>query len=74
MIQSVGPGNAMYNAVQGMQKAMKQADTAAKAVARGEVEAKRMVELELAQQNVKMQTKNIQAAMEMGQQILDILA
>ncbi len=74
MIQSVNSGDAMYSALQGMQKAMKQADAAAKAVAKGEIEAKQIVELQLAKQNVQMQTKNVQAAMETGQQILDILA
>jgi len=74
MIQSVGSGNAIYSALQGMQNAMKQADVASKAVAEGEVNTKRIVELQLAQQNVQMQTKNIQVAMETGQQILDIIA
>ncbi len=73
MIDKVG-GSAMYSALQGMQKAMQQADAAAKAVAKGELEAKQIVELQLAQQNVKMQTINVKAAMETGEQILDILA
>ena len=46
---------------------------AAKAVAKGAFEAKWVVGSQSAQQNVKMQSINVKAAMETGEQIPDII-
>ena len=73
MIYKVGTNNAMYTAMRGLNEAMQNLDQKAGRVAQGNPDADKIVALQIAQQNAKIQAANIKAAVEATEQILDIL-
>ena len=73
MIEKVGGNNALYTALGGLNKAMQVLDQKTTAVAEGNIDAEKLVSLQIAQQMAKIQAVNVKTAVETTEQILDIL-
>ncbi len=56
------------------QQAMQNVNNVARQLAKGEVDAKSMVALKVAQQQIEIQQKTLETALKIGDQIVDILA
>lgn len=73
MIDKVSSTSGMYSAMNGMRQAMQNLGASSGQVAKGNPDAEKMVALQVAQQNVEVQTQNVKAMVEASEQILDIL-
>lgn len=74
MVNSVSNTNAVQTALQGLQKASSGVNKAVKEAAGKEIDAEKLIELELAKKNAQIQTENLKTAIEASETILDILA
>jgi len=74
MIDKISANNGFYTATSGLGKALSSANDINQAAANAELDAKKIVDMHVAKQNVNAQIANVKAAVEAGEKILDILA
>ena len=74
MTMKISASDGYATAIQGLQRASTQANTAAQKIASGEVEARPIVELSTAEAAFKANAAVIRTLNEMDDQLLDILA
>ena len=74
MVNSVSNTNSVQTALQGLQKASAGVNKAVKEAAGKEIDAEKLIKLELAKKNAQIQTANLKTAIEATETILDILA
>jgi len=74
MIERISGSNALQIAQRAIQNALKQVDASAQKMAQGKIDSEKIIQLELAKQNVRVQKVNIEAAIETTEQIIDIRA
>lgn len=74
MTMNIAGTNALATAVQGLQRASNQANTAAQRIVEGEVDAKPIVELKSAEHGFAANAAVIRTLDEMDDRLLDILA
>ena len=74
MIERISGSNALQIAQRAIQNALKQVDASAQEMAQGKIDSEKIIQLELAKQNVRVQKVNIEAAIETTEQIIDIRA
>jgi len=74
MINPVHSTNAVYTAREAYKSAVNHVDETARQIAEKNAQADNMAALEIAKQNAKVQTANLKAALQHGENILDILA
>ena len=73
MINPEHTTNAMYTAHEALREASNRVDDSARELAQGNADADKLLALETAKQNAKVQTVNLQQSMEHSQNMIDIL-
>gem|GEM_PF-5350649 len=74
MIDKIQSGQMVSTSLHAYQQAMQNVNNVARQLAKGEVDAKSMVALKVAQQQIEIQQKTLETALKIGDQIVDILA
>jgi hypothetical protein len=74
MIDKISSNSAFFAAKNGLNNAVSSANQINQAVANAEVDAKKIIDMHVAKQNVNVQIANVKAAVDTGEKILDILA
>jgi hypothetical protein len=73
MINPIHSTNAIYTTHKALREASNRVDNSAKELAQGNAEADKLLALEMAKQNAKVQAVNLRQTMEHSQNIIDIL-
>ena len=73
MINPVHTTNAMYMAHEALREASNKVDNSARELAQGNAEADKLMALETAKQNAKVQAVNLEQSMKHSQNMIDIL-
>jgi hypothetical protein len=74
MIAPINTTNAIHVAYDGLKKASNNVNVAAQQISEGNIDADKLLALEVQKQNAKVQQVNLKAAIEYGENIIDLLA
>ena len=74
MIAPINTTNAIHVAYDGLKKASNNVNVETQQISEGNIDADKLLALEVQKQNAKVQRVNLKAAIEYGENIIDLLA